>query len=150
MAYAMLSVYAKNNLMISGAAAFLRGYHHVYPLTPLEREHLPLLVACRLACSATLGAYSFQLNPENEYLLLHSAPAWRALELLWPLDAAERLVTTTAIRRVWDRACDADVVVDGDVTTGVIRAHDLVFPDPTVDDLLASARQCPERGLGTR
>ena len=136
MAYAMMSIYGRNGLMISAAAAFLRGYRRENPLTALEREVLPILVACRLACSATLGAYSYQQNPENDYLLLHAEPAWRALELLWPLDSTRRGNMTTAIRRVWDRACDAKVVIEDNV----IRAHDLVVPDPTLPDLMHDVR----------
>ena len=95
MAYAMLSTYGKANRGISAAAAMLRGYHSVNPLLDIEKKHLVrkvvystiphaylelppslmfcnaqvLLVACRLACSVTLGAYSYQQNPENKYLV---------------------------------------------------------------------------------
>jgi hypothetical protein len=72
MAYAMLSTYGKKNRSLSAAAGVLRGYNSIYPLTKLERKHLILLMVCRLACSVTLGAYSYQQNPENKYLLLHS------------------------------------------------------------------------------
>ena len=82
MAYAMLSTYAKANGGISAAAAVLRGFHTEYPLTSVEKKHLALLVACRLACSVTLGAYSYQQNPSNTYLLFHAEPAWKALEML--------------------------------------------------------------------
>jgi hypothetical protein len=97
MAYAMLSTYGKDNRSLSAAAGILRGYNAVYRLTPLERKHLVLLVACRLACSCTLGAYSIQQNPANKYLLLHAEPAWKALEMIWCYDpdqlaiAADRL-----------------------------------------------------------
>jgi Ser/Thr protein kinase RdoA (MazF antagonist) len=77
MAYAMLSVYGKANRSISAAAAMLRGYNSVYPLTDAERKYLVMLIACRLSCSVTLGAFSYQQNPTNQYLLLHSEPAWK-------------------------------------------------------------------------
>ena len=82
MAYGMLSPYGKTNRSISAAAAVLRGFNLEYPLTAVERQHLVLLVQCRLAASVTLGAYSFQQNPTNTYLLLHAEPAWKALEML--------------------------------------------------------------------
>jgi len=41
---------------------------------------LPVLVACRLACSHVIGCYSFSKDPSNEYLLLHAGPAAEALE----------------------------------------------------------------------
>ena len=75
MAYAMLTPYGKQGRSAAAAAAFLRGFHKVFPLTNIEREHLVLLTACRLACSVTLGAYSYQQNPENKYLLLHDGPS---------------------------------------------------------------------------
>ena len=51
MAYSMLSVYGKKNRSISAAAAVLRGFNSVNPLSELERRHLILLVSSRLACS---------------------------------------------------------------------------------------------------
>ena len=78
MAYAMLSTYGKANRGISAAAATLRGYHSVNPLLPVERKHLVLLLCCRLACSVTLGAYSYQKNPENKYLLFQAGSAWKS------------------------------------------------------------------------
>jgi Ser/Thr protein kinase RdoA (MazF antagonist) len=78
MAYDMLTSYGKSNRSLSAMAAILHGYHSVYPFTDIERKHLLLLVACRSACSVTLGAFSWQENPHNTYLLLHSELAWRA------------------------------------------------------------------------
>ena len=46
-------------------------------------KYLRLLAACRLAISVTLGAYSYQLQPECTYLLLHSEPGWKSLDALW-------------------------------------------------------------------
>lgn len=48
----------------------------------LEKRLLPLFAACRLATSASLGAYSHHQQPDNDYLLLHAEPAWHALEAL--------------------------------------------------------------------
>jgi inosine triphosphate pyrophosphatase len=125
MAYAMLSTYAKPGRSISAAAAILRGFHSVYPLTDTEREHLILLIACRLACSTTLGAFSYQKNPENKYLLIHSQPAWDALEFIWGSnDPARRKEVGKAMKALFDKACDtcqsiSDGVIDcGDITIG--------------------------------
>jgi len=122
--------------MISAAAAVLRGYNSVYPLTELERKHLVRLIACRLACSATLGAYSYKQNPENEYLLFHSEPCWKALELIWPEDPQRRESLTSAMNRVFDQACRYTHTEDK-----LITCEDLSFPDPKVADLLQSVRQ---------
>ena len=111
MAYAMLTTYGKSqHASISAMAAMLRGYNSIYPLTCLEREHLVLLVVCRLACSVTLGAYSLQQNPENEaYLSLHSKPAWDALELLWGHDMERRQEMKRVLNQIFDQACSYSV-----------------------------------------
>jgi inosine triphosphate pyrophosphatase len=135
MAYAMLSAYGKNNRSLSAAAGMLRGYNSVYKLTPLERKHLVLLVACRLACSATLGAYSYQQNPENKYLLLHSEPCWKALEMLWCYDPDQRDQLGLAANRLFSQACMYD-----DSRPAILPCYDLVVPDPGIADLLQSVR----------
>ena len=138
MAYAMLSSYGKGNRSISAAAAMLRGLHSVTPLTDTERKHLVLLIACRLACSATLGAYSYQQNPENEYLLLHSEPCWKALELIWGYDEERRATIADAMNNVFDHAC-----LYADSGEQIIACSDISLPDPAVADLLKSFRVSP-------
>jgi inosine triphosphate pyrophosphatase len=135
MAYAMLSVYGQNNCSLSAAAGVLRGYNAVYKLTAMERKHLLLLVACRLACSCTLGAYSIQQNPANSYLLLHAEPAWKALELIWCSDPDQRDQMGIAADRLFNQACMYD-----DSRSAVLTCYDLVVPDPGIADLLQSVR----------
>ena len=94
-----------------------------------------LLIACRLACSVTLGAFSFQQNPTNTYLLLHSEPAWKALETLWGYDADQRQAMTAAIDRVFQQAC-----LYTDSREKIVTCSDLAIPDPSVADLLQSVR----------
>ena len=151
MAYAMLTTYGKNQrASISAMAAMLRGYHSIYPLTSLEREHLILLIVCRLACSVTLGAYSIQQNPENEaYLSLHSKPAWDALELMWGYDIERRRQMKHVLNQMFDQACTYPVstssakICDGDKTErlDIPPSYDLAFPDPTVVDPFVSIRR---------
>jgi len=136
MAYAMLSVYGKNGRSISAAAAFLRGYNAIRPITEQERRHLILLIACRLSCSATLGAYSYQQNPENKYLLLHAAPAWRTLELIWGSDETKRAEAASVLNRMFDLACTP--LEDPNVE--VIPCTDLCFADPSVVDPMDDVR----------
>jgi inosine triphosphate pyrophosphatase len=135
MAYAMLSTYGKDNRSLSAAAGILRGYNAVYRLTPLERKHLVLLVACRLACSCTLGAYSIQQNPANKYLLLHAEPAWKALEMIWCYDPDQRDQLAIAADRLFNQACMYD-----DPRPAILTCYDLVVPDPGIADLLQSVR----------
>lgn len=49
---------------IGAATLLLRGFSSVKALLPEESRHLRVLVACRLAASSTLGAYSRQLVRE--------------------------------------------------------------------------------------
>lgn len=135
MAYSMLSSYGKQNRSLSAAAGVLRGYNSVYALNENEREHLPLLMACRLSCSVTLGAYAFHMNPTNKYLLLHAEPAWMTLEMLWGYDEPSRVKLADAARRLFDQAC-----LYNDPREKIITCYDLVIPDPSVADLLASVR----------
>jgi hypothetical protein len=137
MAYSMLNAYGKRNRSLSAAAAVLRGYNSVRPLPSHELQDLPLLIACRLSCSATLGAYSYAQNPGNEYLLLHATPAWNALELLWGTDPVQRASVQETIRSLFEQACSECEV---DEKTGVIDCSDLNVPDPSVPDPLAASR----------
>jgi hypothetical protein len=134
LAYSLLSVYAKPGRSLAAAAAMLRGYHSVYPITDVERQHLHLLVACRLACSVTLGAYSYQQNPENEYLLFHAEPAWKAMELLWGNGvAANRERVAQVLDSLLSQACTYQPEATNTGTTDgeepVIDCTDLEFPD---------------------
>jgi Ser/Thr protein kinase RdoA (MazF antagonist) len=136
MAYSMLSVYAKNGRCISAAAAFLRGYNAVSPITEEERKHLILLIACRLSCSVTLGAYSYQQNPDNKYLLLHSLPAWDALDLIWGSDDTKRAEIAKVLNKMFALACTPLT----DPNSEVINCHDLSFPDPGIGDPMEETR----------
>ena len=121
----------KKNRSISAACAFLRGFHHAYPLTSDERQHLRLLTAGRLATSVTFGNYSYKQNPGNEYLLLHAKPAWDALSLLWNEDAGN------AIDNAFKVACE-NIHLSAGAT--IPDCEDITFPDPCVVDPLVSAR----------
>jgi len=134
--YAMVGT-VKSGRALSSAAAMLRGFYAVYPLTKLEREYLVLLIACRLACSASLGAFSYQQNPENEYLLMHAEPAWLALELLWGHNTERRSSIKTAVNQLFDVACDNASERNGDAN---IDCSDLNLPDPQIVDLLSIVR----------
>jgi hypothetical protein len=137
MAYALLTVYGKQGRSLSAAAAMLRGYSAVCPLKAEERQHLLLLMACRLSCSVTLGAYSYKQNPGNEYLLLHAAPAWNALELIWGTDVERRASMRIVIDDLFDQACSKTGLSEEGKP---IDCSDLAFPDPSLKDPLAAIR----------
>ena len=48
---------------------------------------LPTLIACRIAMSLCIGAYSSAKDPTNEYLLLYAKSGWNSLSLVRSLDA---------------------------------------------------------------
>lgn len=134
MAYAMLSAYGKNGRSIGAATAMLRGYNSIYHLQDVERKQLHLLITCRLACSATLGAFSYQRNPENKYLLLHSEPAWQTLELIWGYDTDRRMTIKASVDRAFDEACSYHDTSD-------YYCSDLAFPDPFIVDVMSTVRE---------
>ena len=142
MTYAMISTFGKVNRSLSAAAAMLRGVHSVYPILPQERKHLRLLIASRLACSATLGAYSIHMNPENkEYLSLHAEPAWKALTLIWGNNDKDKHTTklNDAIDQLFLQACKdcPPSTKDNDI----IFCTDISMPDPSVIDILHDVRK---------
>ncbi len=73
-AYAMINSYRNTGHLLASADAMLRGFSSVYKLSFFELKHLRLLNASRLACSSTLGYYSYKCNRENQYLLRHAEP----------------------------------------------------------------------------
>ena len=87
-AYAMLSSFGQKD-PLGAARLFLQPFCALYPLQEIEIEHLYTLICCRLAISCTLGAYSYQQQPENTYLLLHAQPAWDVLTYLRQADRQE-------------------------------------------------------------
>ena len=136
MAYAMLSVLGKKGRSVAAAAAVLRGYASVYSLEDIEFDQLYLLIACRISCSVTLGAYSYQQQPENKYLLLHAEPGWAALEFLWGYDERRRSVMEATLKKVFRQAsskCETS-------KDGMIDCSDIDFPDPTLGDPFGALR----------
>ena len=75
---------------VQTAATFLQGYCQTMDIAQKELNMLRILVACRLACSVTLGAFSsMQDKSDNEYLQLHAAPGRKALLAFWNVDEQE-------------------------------------------------------------
>eukprot|EP00038_Savillea_parva_P021003 m.33060 g.33060 ORF g.33060 m.33060 type:complete len:382 (-) comp4968_c0_seq1:23-1168(-) len=98
-AYATVSSYGKTHPFVA-AALLVHGFVSVFPLTELEKQLLPLLAVCRLTTSVVLGAFSYQQQPENTYLLLHAEPAWASLEALTAAHLQDD------IRALFRTACD--------------------------------------------
>ncbi len=76
LAYAMLD---KPDPLAS-AAHMARGYHDAFPLTEAEIEMLHPLAVMRLCVSVVNSARRKREHPEDAYVVVSEAPAWRALE----------------------------------------------------------------------
>ncbi|CAH1796024.1 unnamed protein product [Owenia fusiformis] len=64
---------------------FLAGYLSEMSLNESEFEVLKICVASRFAQSLVMGAYSYSLDPGNEYLLVTQENGWKKLKILWPV-----------------------------------------------------------------
>ena len=64
------------------AQKIVSGYHSIFPISDIEFEVLFPLVCARLAMSVSIAAQQLQLEPDNEYLNVSQASAWRTLILL--------------------------------------------------------------------
>ncbi|MEM9918465.1 MAG: aminotransferase class III-fold pyridoxal phosphate-dependent enzyme, partial [Bacteroidota bacterium] len=71
----------KNDPM-AATMAVVEGFHKVHPLEETEVAILFPLIALRLLVSVTTSAINARQAPENEYLQISSAPAWRLLQQL--------------------------------------------------------------------
>ena len=78
LAYAMMG----DGDAFARARALVRGYHSVCALSEKEYALLLPLVETRLAVSVTNAATQRREHPQNEYLSISEAPAWRLLESL--------------------------------------------------------------------
>jgi Ser/Thr protein kinase RdoA (MazF antagonist) len=64
------------------AANIVAGYRQVRPLDELEYRLLPTLIRIRLVMSVAISAYQQTVHPDNDYLRVSEAPAWRLLARL--------------------------------------------------------------------
>ncbi|CAG5119683.1 unnamed protein product [Candidula unifasciata] len=61
----------------------LAGYMSLLELTPAEKAAFKNLVAGRMVQSLVMGAYTYSLDPTNEYLLTTAQCGWEALKIFW-------------------------------------------------------------------
>ncbi|EBA16971.1 hypothetical protein RSK20926_08377 [Roseobacter sp. SK209-2-6] len=61
-------------------AALVTGYHAAYPLTPQEVDLIYPLLRMRLAVSVVNSTLMAVENPDDPYVTISQAPAWRFLE----------------------------------------------------------------------
>eukprot|EP00026_Physarum_polycephalum_P000848 Phypoly_transcript_00849.p1 GENE.Phypoly_transcript_00849~~Phypoly_transcript_00849.p1 ORF type:complete len:766 (+),score=93.29 Phypoly_transcript_00849:1021-3318(+) len=58
---------------------YLNDCHEEFPMTELEVELLFTLVCTRLSVSVTNSGYQQTIEPDNKYLVISEAPAWKCL-----------------------------------------------------------------------
>ncbi len=71
------------------AAALLRGYHEILPLTADEIAALPDLIGMRLCLSLCICAHQKRLEPDNAYLAVDEADCRALLESLDAIETGE-------------------------------------------------------------
>lgn len=76
------SVETEDYIWLERCYKTVQGYLEVFPLNEQETKVVYLFIKVRLATSASIGAYSSRKDPNNEYLLIHSEPAWRAIRAI--------------------------------------------------------------------
>ncbi|OIQ34374.1 MAG: peptidase M23 [Roseobacter sp. MedPE-SWchi] len=96
-------------------AALVAGYHSAYPLTPQEVDLIYPLLRARLAVSVVNSTLMAVENPDDPYVIISQAPAWRFLEThdLHPGLLSARLRA----------ACDLPVVDGADRVMGWLEAE---------------------------
>ncbi len=78
MTYALLGPGAP----VEACRALLSGYQESLPLGAEEIEVLPDLIEARLCVSVTISAYERMCDPNNVFVSVSEAPAWRILDWL--------------------------------------------------------------------
>ena len=78
MTYAMLGP----GTPVESGRAVLSGYQETLPLGAAEIEVLPDLIEARLCVSVTISAYERRCDPNNAFVTVSEAPAWRILDWL--------------------------------------------------------------------
>lgn len=79
--YMMVESHVVDPLLVGGHV--LAGYLSLQQLNQYEMDALKMLIAGRFAQSLTMGEYTHQQDPGNEYVLVVAKNGWRRLRKLW-------------------------------------------------------------------
>ncbi len=105
MAYAM----SKAESPVQAGAELLAGYHESLALGMAEIRVIPHLIAARLCVSVTMSAYQRGRDPDNAYLAVSEAPAWRLLDWMSKTPRARWFET-------FEEACESVRPIKGNAT----------------------------------
>lgn len=129
LAYALLDV----DDVYGSAHALIAAYAKAFPLLPEELEILFDLVAARLAASVCISSHRAKAFPDNDYLLVSQAPAFRLLE---KLDGANPRFLAAFVRS----AAGLEPVAHHDAVVAWLRSDACAAQSPFEFDLARSAR----------
>jgi Ser/Thr protein kinase RdoA (MazF antagonist) len=97
MAY-LLFACPREEPLVESVIPFVEHFHQRCALTSDEASVLFDLAVMRVCTSVCMSAYQSKLEPDNQYLLISAAPAWRTLERL-AVDADSCEKASVLIRR---------------------------------------------------
>ena len=84
-AYAIMESDSPTNII----EAMVSAYHEVNPLEEAEIDVLFDMIRVRLGVSVCISSYQYQLNPENDYLLVSQQGAWQVIDHLEKIDRTQ-------------------------------------------------------------
>jgi len=116
------------------AVSIVKGYHQQLPLQEDEIRVLFDLICMRLCLSVCICAYQKSLEPDNDYLSISEAPAWRLLARL-------RTIPPALAQYVFRDACGFEAVPQQSVITSWLSDnrdafHSVLSADLRHDPLL--------------
>jgi 4-aminobutyrate aminotransferase-like enzyme/Ser/Thr protein kinase RdoA (MazF antagonist) len=127
---------------VGTACCLVSGYNSIYPLTDNELEVLFPLACLRACLSVCVSAYRRVSNPDNEYLTISEAPAWRLLEQvseIHPRLAEYRL----------REACGKEPCSRNSVLISWFKKREGEFTSPVPVDLHDSSQVVLDLGVGS-
>lgn len=101
---------------VKALSSLVAGYHSSYPLTEEELALVFPLVLTRLAVSVVNSTMMAREKPDDPYVVISQAPAWRFLDQVSHIDADE----VTARLRI---ACDFPATQDAERIASWITSH---------------------------
>ncbi|MFN0119148.1 MAG: aminotransferase class III-fold pyridoxal phosphate-dependent enzyme [Blastocatellia bacterium] len=127
---------------LTAAARVIAGYQRAMPLTETEIALLFPLIRMRLAVSVTNSAIRKQNEPDDPYITISEAPAWRALEQL-------SATHPRLAHYVFRQACGLAPVPPTEQIVEWLRANADPFVSPIDDDLRAAPACVLDLGVGS-
>ena len=109
-------------------SALVAGYHSVNPLQPAEIDAIWALLQMRLAVSVVNSAVMAEHNPEDPYVVITQAPAWKFLET--------HTIDANRLKALFRKACGLSVCDDAAAIAAFLDSRRGQF-NPLIDADLA-------------